>query len=270
MDVEACTERNAPRWRERADEVCERSTAHSDFRDVARTSLIGTNVDARKLLHFRGLEPPTIVSTFDVRAAEVGETQAERLTYGNSWGERRAAFERGIGVYTRAVYGTLDIPDCPGDDRYGPFRLSYPALDGDEPIVVPHNSAAEYGHGGRFHAARLSEDVAGWDSRADVAVARLAARIPSSPRPRWPMLLSEGDENHDLVELVCPAGQRPMSDVAEIRVGRRYKDDVLRSALRGLGSEDATDIEDSALLLAELRHEQESGRLRLTILEEVT
>ncbi len=261
MDVDAAAAANAAVWRARADDACAGDEGRERFRSTCNGTLAGTNVDAGKLAHFRELDPPRIVSTAAfVRA--VGGPQSEPKMYAGEWGPRRRAFEEGIDALGTVVYGTLDLPGCPGDDKYGAYRLCYDPSE-SAPCVLPYNSALVYGDGGRFREQQFQEDVARWGERANVAASVHGDEAQVLTMDAWPRLLAEPRPDHDLVEVVIRGEPPALSGLHQIRVSETYLTAALQGSYAALGAVKASDIEQAVRLAGELAAEAETGPLDL-------
>lgn len=224
---------------------------------------IGTNVDSAKLEHFRSLEPARIVSTLAFRTSIDGSDALVQTYEQGEWGPRRRAFEEGIHALGEAVYGTLDLDGCPGDAKYGAYRLCYPASPIAVPIVLPHNSALFYGAGGVFQSMAMSEDVARWDDRAYVATVVHGAASEAMPADEWPLLLAQPDADEDLLEVVVRDGARPLADLQAVRVEEKFFTAVLQGTFDVLASWGVTQVDTAVRLAADLAKEQASGMLNL-------
>lgn len=265
MDLQSAAQVNAAKWTERGDVRCAEEPRLTRLRDLTHAIRIGTNVDPGKLIAFRERTPPALVSTYDVRAAQMGPEAAENATYQTgAWGPRRGAFEAAIGGLRTTVYGTLDLPSSAGDDRYGTFRLVYEPLLDAPPAVLPHNSALIYGANGLADEDAITEDAAAWAQRADVAIEVLADELLSTSEAGWSAVLPR-ESHDDLVEVVICGGARPLSSIAEYRVSRRVFEAML------LGNGDALDalagttgVVDEVIALAHaLAAESEAGAIAL-------
>jgi hypothetical protein len=91
------------------------------------------------------------------------------------------------GAARAVVYGTLDLPGVPGDDRYGMFRLVVdPSGDVPPPVVLVHNSGKAYFDAGRLDEGALCADAASWSARADLATVRRGSEAASVSPREWP------------------------------------------------------------------------------------
>lgn len=263
MDVDLSALTNAEKWAAQATEACDARPSRAGFRDACGGSRIGTNVDSAKLEHFRSLDPPRIVSTLAFRTSIEGSNAFAHTYEQGDWGPRRRAFEEGVHALGEAVYGTLDLDGCPGDAKYGAYRLCYPASPTAAPIVLPHNSALFYGAGGVFLATAMAEDVARWDERAYVATVVHGVAAEAVPADEWPLLLAQPDADEDLLEVVVRDGARPLADVHTVRIEEEFFTAVLRGAFDVLASWGVTQVDTAVRLAADLAKEQVSGMLNL-------
>lgn len=220
--------------------------------------MMGTNVVAAKLAHF--IDNGQVDSSHAVATARVGAANAEAAIYGSApWGPRRLAVEEALGAVRTAVYATLDLPRCPGDSTYGPFRVVYDPMPGVRPpIVLPHNSAAAYAPAGVILEADLSADVAAWEQRGSLATALRGLTAAAHDPAQWPTLLAAEDPTsaieQDLIEVVVRDGKRPFATVRSVRVAEADFDAVMDVYLRNLsksGTVELDDVEKAASRVAE-------------------
>lgn len=259
MDVDAAAVANAPAWRSRGDDACEGDDERARFRTACASTLVGTNVDAGKLAHFRTLDPPRIVSTVAFRRAMDGP-DGETQVYGGAWGPRRGAFEDGVGARGSAVYGTLDLHGCPGDDKYGAYRLCYDPIP-SRPIVLPHNSALVYGDGGEFQEGLFRGDVARWNERAEVATVVHGDDARDCPEAAWPHLLAQPGADDDLLEVVLLGAAPALGDLRAIRVSEVYQTAALQGAFETLAALGVREPDKAVILAARLAEETERAEL---------
>lgn len=221
MSIDKHAAFNRSIWSESADEVCEKHPDASAFREAVASTRIGTNVDAKKVIHFCELDPPCLVSTPSMHAEGLDDYFSK-----GTWGPRREAVEVHLEARGEVVYGTLDLSPMTGDPTYGPYRLVYGPREDERLLVLPHNSAGVYGVTGTIDDERIHAEVADWESRSDLATAERGAEAAKSASKLWPELLANEVKtdlcDQDLIEVLAREGRRELGSLNEIRVSRDF------------------------------------------------
>lgn len=268
MDIDACAGANTDAWRALADAVLAEFPAAAEFATRCADAKIGTNVESDKLGFF--LQTGHVESTYAVRAAHSTAAEAFTKVYEQGpWGPWRLAFESALGCVRAAVYGTLDLPDAVLPE-YGPYRLVYEPIDGDQsPVVLPPNSASAYASGTTLDEARLCIDTACWDDRGALATAHRGERSIGVATKEWPSLLGDADNTSsvegDLIEVVSRQGRRPIDSVLSVRIAAADLESLMERYLRALSGRGVTVAADPDLALGAVTEAARAGIFELVI-----
>ena len=154
--------------------------------------------------------------------------------------------------------------------EYGPYRLVYEPIDGDQsPVVLPPNSASAYASGTTLDEARLCIDTACWDDRGALATAHRGERSIGVATKEWPSLLGDADNTSsvegDLIEVVSRQGRRPIDSVLSVRIAAADLESLMERYLRALSGRGVTVAADPDLALGAVTEAARAGIFELVI-----
>jgi hypothetical protein len=193
------------------------------FAAVATAALPGTNVDYEKVERFH-----TAAALIDARALAIAKAGGDRAAglaafAAKRWSPRREAFEE-LWVKGRTFIYFAANPGTAGATDYGDVCLvvrSNRVLDEDS-AIFPFDTAQRYTDAAaNVDAALAFDQVAVWESRADIAVIELATEAIRWPTDRWPELICGAR----YLEVVT-AGPVDLGDVIALRVTPDVADEL--------------------------------------------
>ena len=204
----------------------------AQFAQRAQQTLPSTNVFAWKVTVFSS--QGQIIGARALAIAKSGGDEVKGLhTYKDDQKDyfaRREAFE-GMWVDGRKFIYFAVNPGHTGVSRWGRFCLVIdPArMVHEDSAVFPDNTAQRYAAAdGTLHADLAREEVACWQSRANVVVKELAEHVPDWASDQWPALICRRERFLEVVTV----GPIPLDMVVELRLAAHDARRMSRLALR--------------------------------------
>lgn len=213
----------------------------ADFRALAASALVSTNVEAFKVEVFDEADEVLDARRIDARRAgdEAAGLAAFRDRQG-SWLQRREAFERLWVDGESFIYGALNAGNR-GVPRFGDFCLVVgdPAARSRSVALFPEDTAQRYTNGSDVDAERVRNEATAWSDRDALAVVERDAEALTANDDAWPEVVCR--ENHYLEAVLGPP--LPVRDVTEVRLPQPYLDRLEELEVRELAGEDLTPSE---------------------------